>query len=175
NPGAAQADPDEFIECRLAIIKAPPAGSAGQGYSKFVCRGTFTLPSAGAAPSGSGFRIGLNPGPPGFVFPPSDLAFTFCSGLGNPPGSRGYRCHVLPFVPRFILKANAIAGVFKKDLPAQYAVPHPYPSGNLRLVVETVGSSDTKRYCGRFTNPIRNDASEYRSTVAPTPAGAPPR
>src|SRR5215813_3002560 len=90
NPGAAQADPDEFIECRLAIIKAPPAGSAGQGYSKFVCRGTFTLPSAGAAPSGSGFRIGLNPGPPGFVFPPSDLAFTFCSGLGNPPGSRGY-------------------------------------------------------------------------------------
>jgi hypothetical protein len=49
-PTGASADPDELMPCKIIIIKAPPAG-VGAGLTKFVCKGSFALPSPGAAPT----------------------------------------------------------------------------------------------------------------------------
>ena len=35
SPGAAQADPDELMGCKIGIVKAPPA-AGGNGMTKFV-------------------------------------------------------------------------------------------------------------------------------------------
>src|SRR5262249_57349803 len=53
-PVGASAEPDELIPCRLFVSRIEPGvPPGGRGMTKFVCEGTFLLPSAGAVPLGS--------------------------------------------------------------------------------------------------------------------------
>ena len=85
-PPGASADPDELMPCKLVIIKAAPA-AGGNGLTKFLCKGTFALPSAGAAPTGGSRSFGINASPSGS----GNFGGVSCTGLGNPPGAKGYK------------------------------------------------------------------------------------
>jgi hypothetical protein len=167
SPGSVQADPDETIPCVLGLIKAPPA-AAGQGLTKFVCKGSFTLPSAGAAPGDLDFDVNVDP--PGT----SNAGFVFgCSGLGSPAGSKGYKCKTnLALV---LIKANLIKGVVKVDFPlVGHENPHPFVPDSIRVKLTTSGPTNTKNYCARFTSPLTNSATLYKSKTAPAPSACSP-
>src|SRR5262247_3213264 len=84
SPVRALADSDELMPCKIVLIKAPPA-AGGLGLTKFVCKGTFALPSAAAAPAPN-VGVSVNLVPPGNA----GLQPAPCTGLGNPAGSKGY-------------------------------------------------------------------------------------
>lgn len=168
SPGAAQADPDELMGCRIAVVKAFPSGPLNLGMTKFVCKGTFALPSV--APSSVAVRAYPDPLPFPCVGNGVDVP---CTGLGNPAGSKGYRCkYVDPnVVPVILIKPNVVKGVMKLDLPfTECSVNLPYLSPDLRIILEAAG----KRYCALFTAPLKNDATQYKSKVAPPPAACSP-
>ena len=167
SPGAAKADPDELMGCRIAIVKAFPSGPLTLGTTKFVCKGTFALPSV--APNSvnvQGYPYGESCVPGGGFDVP-------CTGLGNPAGSKGYKCRYLdpPVAPVVLIKPNVVKGVLKLDLPfADCGLSLPYTSPDLRFVLEVPG----KRYCALFTAPLKHDATVYKSRVAPPPAACSP-
>jgi hypothetical protein len=170
NPGSARADSDELMPCLITIIKAPPA-AGGNGMTKFVCKGAFALPSAAAAPAPL-VSVDVNIDPPGNT---GANVSTPCTGLGNPAGAKGYKCSVLPSVPVVLIKANLVKGVLKYDLPFLfYGNGHPFASDDVRIRVKTIGASDSKRYCARFTSPLKNDTTQYKSKTAPAPSACSP-
>jgi hypothetical protein len=190
----ASADPDELMPCNLILIKPIPTGG-GQfsGLTKFVCRpqlgGSFALPSAGAAPcqnvtlpNGSSACLGFYPAeyvkfsvntvPPGTV----GFANTSCRGVGSPPGANGYVCgRHNPAVPLLLLKRNVVKLAVSSEVPAAFGTNLPY-SGDIAIMVVSVGDTDTKRYCGRFplATAARNDAAEFKARHAPAPTACSP-
>jgi hypothetical protein len=168
-PSGASADPDELMPCKIVIIKAPPA-AGGNGLSKFVCKGAFTLPSAAAAPGLLGFAV--NPVPPGNAGVGTGPV---CTGLGNPAGSKGYKCSSTD-VPLLLLKTNVVKGIIKFDVPlVDYSTPHPYV-GDVAVQLVSLGASDQKRYCARFplASALKNDGSQFKAKNAPPPAACSP-
>ena len=168
-PPGASADPDELMPCKIVLIKAPPA-AGGNGLTKFVCKGAFTLPSAGAAPGLLGFAV--NPVPPGNAGPGTSAV---CTGLGNPAGSKGYRCSSSN-TPVLLLKTNVVKAVLKFDVPlVANSTPHPY-LGDVAVQLVSLGASDQKRYCGRFPlgSALKNDGSQFKAKNAPPPAACSP-
>ena len=173
-PTGASADPDELMPCKILLVKAAPAGPQALGITKFVCKGTFALPSPAAAPSGGYVQVAMNIVPPGTSVFPSLPVFP-CVGLGNPAGSMGYKCKS-PLNDLVLIKANLVKGVLKSDIPAYvYGTGHPYPSGtDLAIRVISNGASDTKQYCARFGGPpaIKDTATLYKRKDALTPPAA---
>jgi len=166
-PRGASADPDELMPCTIGIVKAAPA-AGGNGLTKFVCKGTFTLPSAGAAPTGFSLSFGINTVPPGS----GNFGGVDCVGLGNPAGAKGYKCGVHPTVPLLLLKTNVVKGLVKFDAPANLTgTPHPY-TGDLAIRLTAFGTSDSKRYCARFpvASAVKNDMKQFKAKNAPAPA-----
>jgi hypothetical protein len=162
----------------VLIIKAAPAG-LGEGLTRFVCKppagGSFTLPSTGAAPLGTGgFVVDVNVVPPGTGV---DYFGATCMGLGNPAGAKGYKCSHF-WVPVLIVKEKVIKAVVKLDLPfVSHDTTHPYPStSDVAIRLTAVGDSDQKQYCARFGGPppLRNDAAGYRGKDAPAPPACSP-
>jgi hypothetical protein len=170
-PTGAFADPDELMPCKIIIIKAPPA-AGGNGLTKFVCKGTFALPSAGAAPTGDNLAVSVDTVPPGnYVFAPTN-----CTGLGNPAGAKGYKCSLDPLAPLLILKTNVVKGIVKEDVPLFfYGTNHPY-SVDVAIRLVSVGVSDTKSYCARFplVGALKNDPSQFKAKNAPAPTACSP-
>jgi hypothetical protein len=169
-PPGASADPDELMPCKLVIIKAAPA-AGGNGLTKFLCKGTFALPSAGAAPTGFSLSFGVNTVPPGS----GNFGGISCVGLGNPPGDKGYRCSAMPDVPVFLVKTNIVKGIFKFDGPANLGTPHPY-TNDVAIRLTAFGTSDSKRYCARFPvgSALKNTPSQFKAKNAPAPAACSP-
>ena len=174
DPLPAGADPAELMPCRMVSVKFRPGGTVGNGITKFVCRGTFALPSAGAAPTAA--TIDVNIVPPGtdtFGLP----GIVPCVGLGNPAGSRGYRCkdEIRDLV---VIRTNVVKGVFQRDIPAyHHAVQHPYPPGiDVAIRVAAYGVSDSKEYCGRFGGPpaVKDTTQIYVRRNAPAPTACSP-
>jgi hypothetical protein len=172
-PGVTKADSDELMPCKILVIKAAPA-AGGQGLTKFVCKpppgGAFALPSAEAAPTGSFLGVSVNTVPPGN----SSFYPTACTGLGNPAGSKGYKCRFLPNFPAVLVKTNVVKGVAKLDIPQAFGVAQPFAADlAIRLVSE---GTDTKNYCARFplASALRNDASEFIARDAPAPVECSP-
>src|SRR5262245_96580 len=172
--GAWAADPNELMPCKLVIVKAPPA-AGGNGMTKFVCKppsgGSFALPSfsTGAAlvsvntiPAGTGVALGGST----------------CTGLGNPPGSKGYKCSLQPNQPVILIKEKLVKAVVKFDLPAIIGPSaHPYPGDvGISVYAQGFGVGDIKRYCARFGGPppIKNDATQYKRKDAPAPTACSP-
>jgi hypothetical protein len=173
-PTPASADPDELIPCKRLSVRAAPAGRYDLGITRVVCRGTFALPSPGAAPI-SIARVGVNVVPPG-TFSQVARQTNNCVGLGIPAGSAGYKCKDnTSFV---LIKPNLVKAVVKVDIPSEnYSTPHPYPpEADVAVRITTEGSSDTKNYCGRFGGPpaIKNTATLYTRRDAPAPAACSP-
>jgi hypothetical protein len=176
SPAAALADPDELMPCDLVLVKAAPA-LHGNGYTKFICRGAFQLPSPGAAPLGGG-ELGVSVAP----VPPGNSPFEArldCVGLGFPAGSKGYRCRQ-PFpyarTPIVLLKSSIVKGIFRDDFPQrEYGATHPY-TRDLAIRVVTHGTSDSKYYCARFPigTATKNDATQFKAKDAPAPAACSP-
>jgi hypothetical protein len=169
-PPGASADPDELMPCKIVIIKAPPA-AGGNGLSKFVCTGTFALPSVGAAPTGGSLSFGINAAPSGS----GNFGGVSCTGLGNPPGAKGYKCAAVPAVPLLLVKTNVVKGIIKFDGPVNLGTPHPF-THDLTIRLTAFGTSDNKRYCARFPvgSALKNDTSQFKAKNAPAPAACSP-
>lgn len=177
-PTVASADPDELIPCkRFYDEEYPPSG--GDALTKFRCKPvhgtTFALPSAAADPTAGGITLTINTVPPGNGN--SSLTASGCRGLGRPAGSRGYKCAMEPLFPKVMIKPNGITVVvrtFVERILYDTRLPFVDDDGNdldVAIILSTVGPSDTKRYCARFSvPPIENEADEYlgKNTPAPT-------
>ena len=90
-------------------------------------------------------------------------------GLGNPPGSTGWKYHAPPTsdLCRVVLKAKHIKIACKND--PSYALTPPY-AGSMGVVL-TVGD---QRYCAEFGGTtVQNDASGFKRKNAPAPAACP--
>jgi hypothetical protein len=186
-PTGASADPDELMPCKVLLIKAPPA-AGGDGLTKFVCKpptgGSFVLPSAAAAPTGFGVFVDANVVPPGTPLFPSFSIGAPCTGLGNPAGSKGYKCTSFPepgsppSVPVVLIKEKVVKAVVRFDIPLlSYQSGHPYAAtSDVAIRVISVGDDDEKHYCGRVGGdpPIKNDATQYRRKNAPAPTACSP-
>jgi hypothetical protein len=174
-PASALADPDELMPCRFVIVR-----SMGPSFTRFSCKGTFALPSAGAAPTGGAASVSVNTVPPGnSQFGGTSLSSDRCTGLGNPAGSRGYVCKAPVSEPAFgvlVIRPTVVKGVVRYDVPAfHYGTTHPYPATSdvaIRVATYGPGAIESKRYCARFgsANTFLNNAKVYRATNAPAPA-----
>jgi hypothetical protein len=82
-PTGALADPDEPIACKRIIVKAATFKLDGTfksfGLVKVFCKGTFTMPSPGAAPMFMG--LGVRPDPPGVLSPNRYVIFIGVDGV----------------------------------------------------------------------------------------------
>ena len=179
-PGVASADPDELIPCKRFYDEEYPHGRSGvDAITTFRCkpaRGTtFALPSAAADPTVGGITLTINTVPPGNGT--SSLAASGCVGLGRPAGSRGFKCVMEPLFHKVLIKPTEITVVvrtFVERILYDTRLPFVDGDGNdldVAIILSTVGPSDTKRYCARFSvPPLENDASEYlgKNTPAPT-------
>jgi hypothetical protein len=161
-------DPDELMPCKVVIVKAPPA-AGGNGLTKFVCKGSFGLPST--FPNG-GLYIDANEVPPG-TGPIGSYGLGICQGLGSPPGSKGYKCALPPDVA--IVKPNVVKAVVHVDIPVQsWGRVHPF-AADLAVKIYSMGST-VKRYCGRFSvsSALKNDDAQFKAKDAPAPAACSP-
>jgi hypothetical protein len=166
---ALAADPDELMPCKIVLVK----NTGGiNGKTKIVCKGTFALPSANDAVGLA--VVDVNIVPPGTSSPFFILG---CVGLGNPPGSAGYKCKD-PVSGLILIKPTVVKAVSKiLDLPAAlYGTTHPYPSGTDVAIRVTYQGSVIKQYCGRFGGPpaIKDTATLYKRKDAPAPAACSP-
>jgi hypothetical protein len=172
---ASAADPDELMPCKIILVKNS-GGFAGK--TKIVCKGTFALPSAAAAPSGGGVVVDVNIVPPGTT-PPTGVPVVPCVGLGNPAGSTGYKCKDPVTTSLALIKPNVVKVVIKDfDVPAvDYLTGHPYPSGtDVAIRVISYGATGSKQYCARFGGPpaIKDTATLYKRKDAPAPTACSP-
>jgi hypothetical protein len=161
-------DPDELMPCKVVIVKAPPA-AGGNGLTKFVCRGSFGLPST--FPNG-GLWIDANEVPPG-TGGIGSAGLGICQGLGNPAGSKGYKCALPPDVA--LVKTNVVKAVIHGDIPVgSWGRVHPF-TADLAVKIHSMGSV-VKRYCGRFpvSSALRNDDTQFKAKDAPAPAACSP-
>lgn len=147
------------------------------GKTKIVCKGTFALPSAAAAPSSGVVFVDVNIVPPGTIFPPGYPVLP-CVGLGNPAGSAGYKCKDAN-TNLVLIKPTVVKAVIKDfDLPAfNYVTGHPYPSGtDVAIRLTSHGASDYKQNCARFGGPpaIKDTATLYKRKDAPAPTACSP-
>jgi hypothetical protein len=170
-PSSASADADTCIGCKFVIIKPPPA-AGGNGSTRFRCKGTFDLPSAGAAPTGGSLGVGVN------VVPPGNEVYSIvsCTGLGSPPGSKGYKCGTRD--TSLLITTHVVKGAMKFDAPYRLGQAHPF-SGDVAITLHSTGTSDTKNYCARFrvASAVENDTREFKGTnsfdpTACSPSGA---
>ena len=139
------------------------------------------MPSAAADPTVGGITLSVNTVPPGNGN--SSLAAGGCVGLGRPAGSRGFKCASGIF-EKVIIKPTRITvsvRTFVERILYDTRLPFIDDDSNdldVAIILSTVGPSDTKRYCARFSvPPIENTGSEYlgKNTPAPTacsPSGA---
>src|SRR5262249_52304930 len=170
-PAGAFADPDELMPCKIVIIKAAPA-AGGNGLTKFVCKpptgGSFALPSPAADPSAVYLGLSVDTVPPGnyVEYPVS------CVGLGNPSGSKGYKCAGL-ITHVVLLKTNVVKGILTADFPRVYYGSTLAYGADVAIKLTTHGPSDTKNYCARFPvgSALKDGATQFKATNAPAPAG----
>ena len=178
-PRAARADPDELMPCKVLVVRSSADG--GRSVTRFLCRGTFNLPSPAAAPVGGRVAIDVNTVPPGTTEPgPNEEGSVgACEGLGSPVGSAGYKCKVVRFA-RVLINPNVVRATIKADLPHDHGQSQPFSATtDLAIRVVSIGASDQKRYCGRFgvSSALKNTAVIFKNknAIAPTacsPSGA---
>ena len=176
-PAVASADPDELIPCKRFYAEEYPRRGV-DAATTFRCkppRGTtFAMPSAAADPTVGGITLTINTVPPGNGT--SSLAATGCQGLGRPAGSRGFKCVMEPLFHKVWIKPTEITVVVRTLVErVLYDTRLPYVDGDgndldVAIILSTVGASDTKRYCARFSGPpVENEPDEYLGKGAPAP------
>jgi len=158
----AHAAPDQLMACAVVLVK--PHGAA-----KFVCRGTFTLPSPAEDPTVGGARILVEDRarPGGNAI---NLGSAGWMGLGRPPGSKGFRYHDTLFCPTVIVKPSVVKGVCTGL--GYVSLPLVGPAG---VSLEMPANAPRRRYCAEAGggSVIRNDASVFRARQTSPPSLCP--
>jgi hypothetical protein len=159
-------EPDELMPGRIVLIK-------NGTLAKFVAKAavTFDLPDANNAPTAEGASLSIfdTGGSSGDTYA---LPSAGWKGLGNPPGSKGYKykgagtvgdpCRVV------LVKAKVVKAVCKGG-GVQMATPF---TGDVGIVL-AVGT-DTKNYCALFGGTqVKNDATQVKKKNAPPPGACP--
>ncbi len=163
---SAGAVPDELIPGKVVVIK--PAKLA-----KFVSRGSFALPLPTDDPSVEGARLRIyDTSLDGAGESTYDLPAVGWRGLGQPPGSKGYRykgagtsgdpCKVV------LIKERTVKAVCKG---ADVAFAPPFV-GDVGVILEV--GFDANRYCTLFGGQaVKNDDKIFKRKDAPTPEQCP--
>jgi hypothetical protein len=156
---------DNLIPGKIGIVKPTK-------LAKFVSKGTFTLPTGPDAPTTIGGSLAYFD----TIFSPAGgethlLPQSRWIGLGNPPGTKGYKykgsgsagdaCKVV------LIKTTVIKGVCKGS---DVTITPPL-AGNLGVVLSCgLGT----RYCAEFGGtPIKNQAGLFKRKDAPPPGSCP--
>jgi len=172
----ALAAPDELMPCKKLSVKADKADPSS-GKVKFVCKAGksgFVIPDGASSPltNGTGMSLlirdlgsSLNI-VPGVVLPSSGW-----SGIGNPPGSKGFRyrdaskqgaCRVVVVTTKQVAgKCRAVIG--PGNLPVV---------GDVGMTLHFPGTQD---YCGQLGGTtVHNDAASLLRKNSPAPASCQP-
>jgi len=166
-PALAVDEPTDSMPGRVTIIKA---GKLAKFVAKPPTGGAFDLPDAGNDPTAGGGRLRLiDLGDPNAADNVYGLPAGGWSGLGNPPGARGYKykgagsaadpCKVV------LVKEKIVKAVCRGP-----AVDLAQPLDGDLGVVLTVGP-DSKHYCAAFGGTVvKNEAALAKIKSAPAPA-----
>lgn len=162
----ANDEPDALIAAKLVMVKPGK-------ITKFLAKGTFTLPTAGADLTSEGATLEVFD----TIFAGGGAnTYTLAAGgwtaLGNPAGSKGYKykgagsgadpCKVV------LLKSNLIKAVCKGT---SVTLTTPF-AGNVGVILNV--GTDTKRYCASFGGETKkNDAKLIKRKDAPAPGVCP--
>jgi hypothetical protein len=164
-------EPDELIPGKVVVIKP-------NKLAKFVAKpptgSTFTLPGMNNFPTAEGATLRifdtLFGGAGDVTFNLDDSGWI---GLGNPPGSKGFKYKGKNAVPAdltckvVLIKEKVIKGVCKGIIP----LTTPF-SGNVGVIL-TAGT-DSKQYCAEYGgDPKKNDEKLTKRKNAPPPPGCP--
>jgi hypothetical protein len=175
--GSVFAAPDELMSCKMLSVKVKNVKGMGV---KFVCKAPksgFALPQGSADPTAY-FGMSLlirDLGSDLYIVPGNSLPTSGWTGLGNPPGSRGFRYKNTAFdAPCRVVKVTTkeVSGTCRLLLgPGSLPVV-----GDVGMTLAFVGNGDdSKNYCAQFggTN-VRNDEAVLIRKNAPAPDSCPP-
>jgi hypothetical protein len=167
-PTIAADEPDELMPGRVVVVRH---GVIAKFVARSIAPALFDLPDANNSPVSEGASLTIfdtgGPGSDTYTLVPGQW-----TGLGSPPGSKGYKYRGTGTVSdpcrTVLVKQKVVKAVCKG---AGVTLGNPFV-GDVGIVL-AVGQ-DTKNYCARFGGTVlRNDAGLTKKKTAPAPAQCP--